>query len=332
MSDDLLYPKYDITSEQIVGQLPIRGEKRLIVIQGNQVTQDSTLVSSSNMYEALSFAKKTLTDYVTIRLPGRFKTSNPLGYDVATNGDFIYRFLVNPKTISIAHQTADSHSMTRGGWQFGVWGEDTIDLNIVGVTAGQYFDPGLTDRWSEYSISYRNLMELLNIFENNGYYFEGEPAIPSVYDGDFSRKRIKMHQDVELRVGNFIWKGMFTNMTIEMLADTPFLVKFSLGFLAWRETYVESSPWISPKGNKYRGHSQEVVASRTPTPVKVTPTLSPESQTAINNALAAGAGPVNVDTALALESSKLVPAPPVDILNGSVTSLLTICPLPSPGK
>ena len=340
-NEDQVYPIYDITSEQRVGLLPIRGEKRLVTVTPTPnnlppTASPQNTPSSQYEYEALSFVKKTLTDYVTIRLPGRLHSnpatpsaisnrtessvwSSELTSDQTASGslriegtsptavpplpngsnltgpgpfdqttltsvnsipsprsspapppdiivegsldstNFIYRFLANPKSISIAHQTADTHSMTRAGWQFGVWGEDTIDLSITGVTAGQYFNTGLTDRWREYSVSYRNLLELVNIFENNGYYFEGEPLVPSVYDADFTRKRIKMHQDVELRVGNFIWKGMFTNMTIDESADTPFLIKFTLGFIAWKESYSSASPWISPKdSNKYRGHAQEI--------------------------------------------------------------------------
>lgn len=252
LNDDRLNPDYDITSSQKIDLLPIRGEKRLLLVAGEAGGIPEV---KGQRFEALTFAKRTLTDYVTVRIPGRLTARNN---DKPT--DFVFRFLINPKSVSIAHQTFDTHSMTRGGWQFGVWGEDTIDLNITGITAGQYFNFGLSDRWSEYSISYRNLMELANLFENNGYYFEGEPTIPSVFDGDYTRRRIKMHQDVELRIGNFIWKGMFTNMNIEETADTPYLDKFTIGFLAWKESYSSSSPWISPKDiNKYRGHAQEVL-------------------------------------------------------------------------
>jgi len=284
-SSFLLNDQYDITNSQHVGLLPIRGEKRLVPIYPQPNTPSSDQVGTSNnnsinapskafQYEAISYAKKTLTDYVTIRLPNRFKSYQTSGFNPTSTGpgeaqmeisasvdsDFIYRFLINPKSISISHQTSDTHALARGGWQFGVWGEDTIDISIIGVTAGQYFDPGLTDRWSEYSISYRNLMELMNVFENNGYYFEGEPPVPTVYDANYTRKRIKLHQDIELRTGNFIWKGMFTNMTVEMMADNPFLVKYNMGFLAWKESYASSSPWISPKdSNIYRGHAKEII-------------------------------------------------------------------------
>jgi hypothetical protein len=150
--------------------------------------------------------------------------------------------------------------MTRAGWQFGIWGEDTVDINVQGISAGQYFVDGLTDRWDQFSLSYRNLMELVNLFENNGYFFEGEETNLQWKAPEYSRKRIKSHSDVEMRVGNFIWSGMFTSMTLTDSADTPYFVKFNFSFLAWKERFLPSSPWISAiENNVYRGHSREVL-------------------------------------------------------------------------
>ena len=270
------------TKATMVGSLPVRGEKRIIPVELDmgltktaraaaesaaidanpdvQTQEEADKVTSDAAgkvptYEAISFAKNTLTDYMTIRLPHR-----PSDVDVC----YTYRFLVNPKTIQISRQTADAHSMTRAGWQFGIWGEDTIDLHVQGMTAGNYFEAGLTDRWSEFSLSYRNLMELVNLFENNGYWFEGEETNQQWKAPDYARKRIKTHGDVEIRVGNFIWSGMFVNMTVTNNAELPFLSTFDFNFLAWKERYLPASPWINMIENSvYRGHSMEATrASR----------------------------------------------------------------------
>jgi len=246
MAENALYPiSYDLTNDQMLGKLPIRGEKKLIPIQS--VDENDKPLST---YSGETLVKPTFTDYITIRLLNR----------VEMGGEpFVFRFLINPKTISVAHQTLDSRAMTRSGWQMGVWGEDTIDLNISGSTAGQYQDGGLTDGLEEFTISYRNTMELMNLFENNGYTFEGSDTNKGYDVPDFTRRRIKSQQDVELRVGNFIWRGMFTSMNFESTADTPYYNKFSLGFLAWKEDYTNNSPWRSPKPNAvYRGHSKDI--------------------------------------------------------------------------
>jgi len=239
MTNPLLPLGTNFSTSQELGILPIRGEKRLIPIQ---LDWSDSSVSVSN-------ALPPLLDFMTIRIPQ------------LDGSIFVYRFLINPKTISVAHQTLDSHSMTRSGWQFGVWGEDTIDLHISGTTGGQYVTTGLSDSLQEYTLSYRNGLELMNVFENNGYYFEGSAVTQGdPLAADYARKRIKCHQDVEIRVGNFIWKGMFTTMSFNSSAENPYLVKFDLGFLAWKEDYSNTSPWRSPiPNNVYRGHSQEVV-------------------------------------------------------------------------
>jgi hypothetical protein len=139
-------PEYD-RARTIVGSLPIRGEKRLVPVVtdvfGNPTDIPSEGSGVKPNFEAITMAKDTLTDYITISIPSR-ESVNP------NDAFFTYRFLINPKTLSISRQTLDAQSMTRGGWQFGIWGEDTTDLHFSGTTAGQYFEHGLTDRWQEW--------------------------------------------------------------------------------------------------------------------------------------------------------------------------------------
>ena len=304
--------KLDISWMQKIGDLPIRGEKRLVpvnttlssprnsVIQGNAVGSESE--EGVPGFEAIVNAKKTLTDYVLVRIPNRstrfFK--DPF---------YTFRFLINPKSVSISRQTMDATSMARGGYMFGIWGEDTLDIHLNGQTAGQYFESGLTDRWEMYSQSYRNLMELVNVFENNGYHFEGESASKNlVYAApDYTRKRIKCHGDVQLMVGSFLWSGMFTEMTVTHTADTPYFNTFDLGFLAWKERYVNDSPWLnSIENNVVRGHDIMVVKKPVETNVEFGPAMTEAQMNAIpstptdqansllmNANLAAGNGPVD---------------------------------------
>ena len=272
MSDDSLNPiwntpSFDLTSVTKVGMLPVRGETRLVpvpmlassVAPAPQLTvsgeDDSSQVPTA--YEAISFAKSTFTDYMTVSIPSR--SSSKTDY---YEPNFTFRFLINPHTLSISHQTADSQSMTRGGWQFGIWGEELVELHMTGMTAGDYFQNGLTDQWEEYSLSYRNVAELMNVVMNNGYWFEGEEFNPAWNAPDYTRKRIKSHGDVVVSVGNFIWNGMFTNMTHTQSAENPFYSVFDIGFIAWKERFVSGSPWLSAIRNSvYRGHSQELIIS-----------------------------------------------------------------------
>jgi hypothetical protein len=169
--------------------------------------------------------------------------------------------------VQIGRTTLDAQAFARAGWQFGVWGEDAVSITLNGKTAGQYWAFGLTDRYQQYSQSYRNLEQLQVVFENNGYWFEGEQVAEGPLAADFARRRIKMHQDVELTVGNFIWYGMFESLEISQSADNPFLADFNLSFVAWKERFRQSSPYQNQiKNDVQRGNSYSAYALTQPNP------------------------------------------------------------------
>jgi hypothetical protein len=247
-----------------ISLLPTRGENRIIPSPINSSQFPTTLRASGipadfNFRDSLddvdfayTKAKQTLTDYITIQVNNRLdKDGKP----------YKYRFLINPDSLSIGRNTVDGQTMTRGGWQFGVWGEDFIRISGKGTTAGQYFARALTSQFEEFTLSYRNLLAFIMLFENNGYWFEGE----NKYDNgplapDSLRRRIKKHSDVVFTAGNFIWNGMFQSLVVVESADTPFFNTFSFNFIAWKERYRSDSPWLnSTESDLYRGHSDEVI-------------------------------------------------------------------------
>lgn len=188
-----------------------------------------------------------LTNYLYVRLKGRGMDNTPLEF----------KFLINPDLISVNHQTVDAESLTRGGPQVGLWGE-TTDVSISGSTAGQYFADSLVDGFGEYSLSYRNFMQLQAVYENNGYWFEGEAAGSKTNAAAHTLRQIQTQADVELGFGNFIWSGCFTEFSVEDTADTPYYNKFNLSFMVWKERYAKSSPWRSSISNDVSlGHSYE---------------------------------------------------------------------------
>ena len=256
-------------------QLPIRGEKRIIsspvapadanlefdlqymasgLVPPDQKgyanpQQRSQLVDADdfNVHAALS----PYTDYVLVRLYNR-----GLGGNGQPDGNpAVYRFLINPAQVVVNRTTLDGQAFARSGWQIGVWGEDSLQINLTGKTAGQYFAFGTTDRYQPFTESYRNLEQLQVVFENNGYWFEGEEAAEGPLAADFARRIIKMHADVELIVGNFMWQGMFESLTISQNAETPFLMDFQISFIAWKERFRKGSPYKDTIHNDVkRGH------------------------------------------------------------------------------
>jgi len=267
-------------------QLPIRGEKRIIPtpVNPNELSDafnaqytasgmDSPqasgysgsrnqLVEQSDFY--VSAALRPYIDYISIVIQNRGIDSQ--GVDDPTQ-NATFRFLINPSQVSISRSTIDTQAMSRAGWQFGVWGEDMIQVNLSGKTAGQYFAFGNTDQYLIYSQSYRNLEQLQVVFENNGYWFEGEQAAEGPLAADFTRRRIKMHQDVILNCGNFIWYGMFDTLQVHQSADSPFLMDFQLSFIAWKERFQKSSPYQNQiqndiqRGNAYSVYQHTVSAT-----------------------------------------------------------------------
>lgn len=252
-------------------QLPIRGEKRIIPSpiapdDANNVFEDAftstgqqlpTYVQSgrTQMVEASDFAVSAAlspyVDYILVRLYNRGLDANgqPSGSPAA------YRFLINPSQVVVNRTTLDGQAFARSGWQIGVWGEDSLSIQLTGKTAGQYFSLGLTDRYQAFTESYRNLEQLQVVFENNGYWFEGEQSAEGPLGATFQRRIIKMHADVELIVGNFMWYGMFESLTISQNAETPFLMDFNISFIAWKERFRSGSPYKDTIHNDVkRGH------------------------------------------------------------------------------
>jgi hypothetical protein len=236
--------------------LPIRGEKHLVQVSIYTV-EDEALTSNEILQAAnIAVALKPLTNYITIRVQNR--GINTIGNPDPTQ-DAVYRFLINPSTVQINHSTLDNQSYSRGGWQFGVWGEDFVRISLSGKTAGQYFAFGLTDAYAEYTKSFRNLEMLIDTFENNGYWFEGEAAYGNTQALSFSRRPIKMHQDVILNCKEFIWYGMFDTLEVSQDADNPFLSNFTMSFVAWKERFRGDSPYYNNMPNNVqRGNSYTV--------------------------------------------------------------------------
>ena len=276
----------DIRPTAHLAPLPIRGEKRLLPvnIDASQVQQafnnsgfldltntvygggikQNNKVQDTDFYVYANTEAKRLqnaVDYMKIRIPHRGVLTSSQLPDPTQSVE--YRFLINPATLTVNRQTVDSQSLTRGGWQFGVWGEDCFMVQMQGTSAGSYFSLGTTDELSYYAVSYRNLMQLQEVFENNGYWFEGEEYNEGPLAADYLRRRIRMHQDVELWCGNFIWSGMFDSFTISQDATQPFMLNFNLSFFVWKERYRSTSPyWDSIENNVQRGHSYQAVVGQ----------------------------------------------------------------------
>jgi hypothetical protein len=279
--------------------LPIRGEKRIITtpITPETLSDEAMLVlggkarafyntGRTSLVQASDFetaaALEPFVDYVIIRIPHRGVDASGTLQDQPA----VYRFLINPATVQINRTTIDGQAFTRAGWQIGVWGEDSLQITMSGQTAGQYFAFGIADIWQPYTESYRNLQQLQVVFENNGYWFEGEQLGEGPLGAGFgisgaaSRRRIKMHADVELIVGNYVWEGMFDTLSVQQSAESPFYMNYSLSFIAWKERFRSGSPYPDTLHNDVqRGHAYDSWA-----PTALMSLLNPAGSTMQQNA------------------------------------------------
>jgi len=241
--------------------LPMRSEK-VAVVQKIRRDEENELTARTVPF----------TEYISLRIPGR-GGSTPGVFDAGSSA--VYSFLIAPSDIQVSRQILDEQSFSRSGWQIGVWGEDFISITLNGKTPGKYYENGLTDQLTPFTVSYRNLLALEVFVENNGYWFEGEEQQSNLI-GSQSSKRIKMHSDVELTKGEFIWSGMFESFEITEDADSPYLADFSLVFIAWKESFRDSSPYPnSLPGGTQRGHVPMVLP-----PVVPPDTIAPALDTA----------------------------------------------------
>ena len=245
-------------------QLPIRGEKRIIpspispidanaafeqaytksgLVPPNQRgyadTGRTSLVQATDFFT--SGAGKPFVDYIVVRLYNR-----GLGGNGLPNGTpAVYRFLINPSQVVVNRTTLDAQAMTRAGWQIGVWGEDSLQVSLTGKTPGAVLllraDGQRTSRsrsptatLSSYRSSSRTTATGSRASRRRG---------PLAGAANFTRRIIKMHSDVELIVGNFMWYGMFDSLTLTQSAEEPFLVSFNLTFVAWKERFRKGSPY-----------------------------------------------------------------------------------------
>ncbi len=240
--------------------LPMRAEKRFIpesalsIIGDLAVSLPQTVKATPQTADLfITAAKQTFTDYVVVTIPHRgLDTKGNLNPALPAS----FRFLINPQTAQVSRNMEDAQTFARGGWQFGVWGEGLISVSLTGHTPGQYWTYGLTDGYSYFAESWRNLEQLTMVFENNGYFFEGEEVNEGPLAPGYARRRIKKHQDVILTVGNFIWYGMFQDFSYTLDAEHPFRAEFHLSFLSWKERFRPSSPYFnSLPTNIQRGHS-----------------------------------------------------------------------------
>jgi hypothetical protein len=144
--------------------------------------------------------------------------------------------LINPSQFTRTHENAvDSSPKTRHGHVIHAWLERPMKIMCSGITAGQYAVDyegagGLTNVNRVHSISYGNLLSLVNIYRNNGIVYsgpEGDVGIPIV---PFT---IFIYYD------NHVYLGSFDDFSVEDSSEKPHNMTYSFGFTVRYDQHLD---------------------------------------------------------------------------------------------
>lgn len=141
---------------------------------------------------------------------------------------------VNPKDLAIGQQQLVSNTYTRQGWINVAWGNQQATLSASGISSGFYFyydgKGGLTNRYRRGSPGFLNLMGIMAMFRNNGWYFLDGVKNPSLFKDGTSRV-INVMDSIKIEYDGSTYIGSFSTFTLNDLATNPYRMEYSFEFI-----------------------------------------------------------------------------------------------------
>lgn len=164
--------------------------------------------------------------------------------------------LINPSNLNFSSNKKINSEFARGGYITEEWGDMQETLEFSGKIGGYYvWNPkvdfsGLNRYDRSKSPSFRNLMNLLMVYRNNGMLYDDTPLkpIPSKTDNLIQNKNIlktskRVSQiarsrknriiavgDVYLNYDGTSYRGSFDSFSIEEKADEPYTLSYNFSF------------------------------------------------------------------------------------------------------
>lgn len=219
---------------------PRISKKDINQIRANQLFDRSSLDGDENIFNMqmmdtykVSLQAKYLKGILGSReplLPMIFNVIFPETADLlnVTGSDPFFLF-VNPSSWSRSNTKVQSNSYVRNGIKTERWGEELEQITANGSIGAFYTqESGLTRTYRRQTPSFRNLMQLVQIYKNNGCIYgtsyEGAEEAPS------TNKRILDVGYIEILYGLELFRGTFESFTISEAADKPFTLEYSFVF------------------------------------------------------------------------------------------------------
>jgi hypothetical protein len=171
----------------------------------------------------------------SVNVPVDYKEFSISIYNTRTDTDINKLVLfINPKDLVIGQQQIVSNSYTRRGWVNVAWGNQQATLSASGVSSGFYFyaegKGGLTNFYRRRTPSFINIMDLMALFKNNGWYFLNGMTNPSLFKDGWSRV-ISVMDSIKIEYDGSTYIGSFSTFNLNDIANSPYKMEYSFEFI-----------------------------------------------------------------------------------------------------
>jgi murein DD-endopeptidase MepM/ murein hydrolase activator NlpD len=168
-------------------------------------------------------------------LPKEYKEFSISIYNVKNNEDKAKLILfINPKELVIAQSHKFSNSYTRKGWVNTAWGNQQISITISGVSPAFYFimdgKGGITNYFRRRSASFINLMDLIGLYKNNGWYFLNGITNNNLFKDGYSRV-INVMDQIKIEYDGSTYIGSFSTFSLTDAAESPYKIEYNFEFI-----------------------------------------------------------------------------------------------------
>ncbi len=166
------------------------------------------------------------------RVPEGFKPFTMSIYN--KNQDVSLILMINPKDFNTGQTFITSNAYTRVGWVTSAWGRQQMTISLSGTSPGFYVinsegSGGLSNFNRRGSAGFYNLMAIVGMFKNNGYYFLNNNHATIFKDG-YSRV-INVMDSIKLEYEGSTYLGSFSTFSMTDTAAMPYRIEYTLEFI-----------------------------------------------------------------------------------------------------
>lgn len=169
------------------------------------------------------------------KVPKDYKEFSISIYNTVYDAEIVKLVLfVNPRDLAYGQQQIFNNAYTRRGWVNTAWGNQQMTLSASGVSAGFYFyqngKGGITNAYRRRSPGFINIMDIVGLFKNNGWYFLNGVTNPSLFRDGTSRV-INVMDTIKIEYDGSTFLGSFGTLSLNDVAASPYKMEYSFEFI-----------------------------------------------------------------------------------------------------